>query len=205
MKLQARANTQYAALDDGTAGEGLAIFFSQSATDVNRWRIDVHAKLDTGAELLVGTFYISPPITTTPIGPLTRQVAAAVCPGAITWSVYATAFGNDGGTPATETADITLISSKCCTAPVGVTRVGERYGYHAGVVGGVLATVTPLPGQIVTRVSATATAAGAVALAGGQTIVVPNGTSVALEPKAPIVLGIQFLNVDYVIEYLESA
>ena len=209
MKLQARAGTQYAALDDGTAGEGLAIFFSQRAGDANRWRIDVYAKLDTGAELLVGTFYVSPPAVSNPPGALTRQVAATVCPGAITWSVFATALGESiGSPPNTETADIILISSKCCTAPVGVSRVSERYGYHAGAAT-VGQTLNLLPGQTVTRINAVGTGGGGtVTINGGAAIAVPTNIGMALEPKAAIPFGaavIAFTNVDWSVEYLESA
>lgn len=207
MKLQAKAGSQFATIDGGEVGEGLAIFFSQDATTSVRWRLEVSASLDDGSERLVGSFYVSPPLATNPLGALTRQVAAAVCPGAKSWSVVCYAAGGPIAAPE-QGASIELASSKCCTAPVGLSRVSERYGYYAGVVGGVAASINLLPGQTVTRISATATGAGFVTIGAGQTVLVPVGTSAVLEPRAPIpqiVAAISFTNVNYVVEYLESA
>ena len=208
MKIQAKAGTQFAALDDSSAGEGLAIFLSQSDKDTVRWHFEVMAKLDTGAELIVGSFDVSPPLATTPIGNLTRQVAAAVCPGAISWSVTVKAAIGSVAAP-TETADLTLISSKCCTAPVGVSRVAERYGYIAGSAASATALVNLFAGQVVTKIIAIGLAGGGtVIVAGGPGIPVPAGAQVVLEPKAPIPFGtavLSFTNVVYVVEYLESA
>ncbi len=215
MKVQAKAGSQWARLDDSDAGEGLAIFFSQSESDTVRWRFDVYAKVDNGAELLVGWFYVSPPSATDPIGPVTRQVGAAVCPGAITWSVCASpALGSVSAT--NESNNITLVSSKCCTAPVGVTRVGERYGYLADTSPGATQVVsTILPGRTVTAISAFGLAGGGtVQINSGPTITVPSGVGLNLEPKALIQKvdastgaspTISMTNVDWVIEYLESA
>lgn len=205
MKVQSKGNNNFAALDDSTAGEGLAIFFSQSEGDVTRWRIDVYARTNAGRDMLVGFFFVSPPSATSPSGETTRQVAAAVCPGAKTWSAVASPA--DGTQAATqESADITLISSKCCTAPVGVTRVGERYGYLSGVaIGPVVRTM--LAGQTITKIIAHSTGAGQIQLGSGAAITVVTGSDIILEPKAPVSpgTGITLTNVNYVIEYLESA
>jgi len=215
MKVQAKAGTSFARLDDGNAGEGLAIFFSQSESDEVRWRFDVYAKVDTGAELLVGWFYVSPPSATDPVGPLTRQVGAAVCPGAITWSVAVSpALGSQSANP--ESNDIALVSSKCCTAPVGVTRVGERYGYLADTAPGITQTIlTILPGRTITSIAAVGLAlGGTIQINGGPTITIPAGSGFSLEPKALIQKldgavnpspTIAFNNVNWTIEYLESA
>src|SRR3954469_22333710 len=152
MKLQAKASAQFATIDGGDVGEGLAIFFSQDQGATTRWRLDVSASLDDGSERLVGTIYVSPPSATTPIGALPRQVAAAVCPGAKSWSVLCSPA--NGPIAATEEcASIELASSKCCTAPVGLTRVSERYGYKAAVTAGAT-NYTFLPGQTITRIIA---------------------------------------------------
>ncbi len=204
MKIQAKAGATFARLDDSDAGEGVAIFFSQKETDAVRWQFDVYAKVDTGAELLVGTFFVSPPSITTPPGATTRQVGAAVCPGAKTWTVCAyPAAGPQAVT--NETANITLTSSKCCTAPVGVSRVGERYSYRAGNSPAVFAV---LPGRVVTRIYAQSTGAGTVTVgAGSDVITVPVGTILVLEPKAPIPANTQisFVNINWTVEFLESA
>lgn len=209
MKLQAKAGSQFAALDDSDAGEGLAIFFSQSDTDTTRWRLEVSATLDNGAEKLVGFFYVSPPNATTPLGTLTRQVAAAVCPGAKSWSVMCRPSGGPIAA-AEQTADIELASSKCCTAPVGVTRVGERYGYMAGVVPNVVTSFAVLPGQTITRIVANNNTGvlGSISINGGGSIPIPTGTSITLEPKGVIPPGpaaLTFLNAEWVAEYTESA
>lgn len=208
MKLQAKAGAQFAALDDETAGEGLAIFFSQGLADIDRWKIEVYAKLSTGQELLVGFFFVSPPSATTPKGPPTRQVAAAVCPGAKSWSVVVSpVVGSQAAS--TETADITLISSKCCTAPVGVTRVNERYIYRAGsaIPGPVALTIEA--GKTIKSWSAIAagTGAGSIQLGTGNTIPLPNGDSVSADPniQLPDTDTLTFTNVDYFVEMLESA
>lgn len=207
MKVQSKAGTNFAALDDSSAGEGLAIFFSQSASDNTRWRFDVYARLNTGQDLLVGFFYVSPPNATNPVGPLTRQVGAAVCPGAVTWNVVASP-GAGSQAASQETGDITLISSKCCTAPVGVSRVGERYGYSAGAGN---AAIPVVQGQTITGISAVGlTGGGTVVLGPGNTITVPAGVGMSLEPQALIQLPVSsplivFTNVDWVVEYKESA
>jgi len=210
LKLQAKAGSTYCALDDDTAGEGLAIFFSQSAKDTARWRFDVYAKLNTGQVLLVGFFYVSPPSATDPIGELTRQVGAAVCPGAKSWTVIASPVGGPQAV-VNETADITLISSKCCTAPVGVSRVSERYGYRANTTPGGGQSTQILFGMTVTGVSAFGlTGGGTIVLGSGNTITVADGAGANLEPKALIRLptttpSITFVNVNWILEFLESA
>lgn len=205
MKVQAKTGTTAARLDDSDSGEGLAIFFSQAKADTVRWRFDVYAKVDTGAELLVGFFYVSPPSVTTPTGEVTRQVGAAVCPGAKSWTVMVSpALGSQA--VSNECADINLVSSKCCTAPVGVSRVGERYSYIASDVSPSFHTV--LAGQVITRISAHGVGAGTIQIgSAGPLIRVANGADVVLEPKAPIQPGtpITFTLVTYLIEYLESA
>ncbi len=203
MKVQSKAAAQFCALDDCTAGEGLAIFFSQGLTDVTRWKFEVYAHLDTGQDLLCGSFFVSPPNATNPVGAPTRQVGAAVCPGAQSWQVIVSAAAGSQSAEQ-ESADITLTSSKCCTAPVGVSRVGERHGYLAG---GISASFNLFPGRTVTRISATGTPGGSMQFNGGDIINVPAGLTVVLEPKAPMLLGplLTFTNVTWLVEYLESA
>lgn len=215
MKVQAKAGAVFARLDDSDAGEGLAIFFSQKASDEVRWRFDVYAKLDTGAELLVGWFFVSPPSATDPIGPVTRQVGAAVCPGAKTWSVCVSPALGSQVVP-NESADISLQSSKCCTAPVGVTRVGQRYGYLADNASGVTQLVNSIfPGRTVTSIAAVGLAGGgSVQINAGPVITVPVGVGFNLEPGAVIQKidastgaspVISMTNVVWAIEFLESA
>lgn len=205
MKIQAKAGPQFAAYDDESAGEGLAIFLSQRAQDTVRWRIEVYAILNH-AELLVGVFYTSPPLATNPNGSPTRMVAGAVCPGAISWKVMVSAAEGWQNAPQ-ETADLTLASSRCCTAPIGVTRVGERYAFATGAGSG--STLTLKPGQTVKSLSAIATTGAASVQIGftGGTIIIPNGVRVEFGPMpnlAPEAL-ITFANVDWVVEFLESA
>lgn len=215
MKVQAKAGATWARLEGSNSGEGLSIFFSQSENDEVRWRFDVYAKLDTGAELLVGWFYVSPPSATDPKGPQTRQVGAAVCPGAKTWSVCVSpALGSQ--VVLNETADISLHSSKCCTAPVGASRVGERYGYLAGTATGITQLVNSLlPGRTVTSIAAVGlTGGGTVQINAGPVITVPEGVGMSLDPRALIQKidastgsspVITMTNVVWVIEFLESA
>lgn len=211
MKIQSKSNSQFAALDDDTAGEGLAIFLSQDSGDFQRYYIEVYAKTNS-QDSLVGSFYTSPPRCTTPGGPQSRQVAAAVCPGAQSWNVLIR--GVIANNPP-ETADITLTSSKCCTAPVGVTRVGERYRYDAGGGLGASSRIM-LPGQVVTRVIASARAAGpgTFDVGSGEAIIhVEAGHTYVLEPKAPLsafdfaggFFAFHFTDLDWVIEMKESA
>lgn len=207
MKVQAKGAPATVYLDDGDAGEGLSIFLSQDLESVTRWHFEVYAKLDNSSELFVGDFLTTPPDGTTPAGRPTRMVALAVCPGAVNWSVivYPEA-GSEAAEP--EVCNVTLASSKCCTAPVGVTRVGERYSYRAGAAPGP-AVFTVLPGRVVTRIQALALApGGSVQLsAGDDLITVATGTTLVLEPKAPLPAGnqITLTNVNWSIEYLDSA
>ena len=207
MKIQAKAPNNIAFLEDSDSGEGLAVFFSQGVNDTQRWRLDILARLDTGADILVGIVYVSPPTATNPSGVPTRQVAAAICPGAKSWSVITKPSLLTGQEATSECAQIELASSPCCTSPVGVNRVNERYGYASGNAGGGSSIYQVLPGQTITRIEAHGTAAGSILFSGGNTIVVANGQVVVLEPKALIEpnTNITFTNVSFLIEYKESA
>ena len=206
MRINSKGNTQYAAFVGDGSGEGLAIFLSQNGHDVTRYRFLVMARIDEGT-YQVGTFYSSPPNATAIPGRLSRMVAAAVCPGATSWSVEITAVDIENDiTP--ETADVILTSSPCYSSPVGVSRVSERYGYFAG------SAVVPEdmnipPGQTVTGIGAVGLAGGGtITIAGGVTVTVPDGVGVSLSPGAAIPFGIaaiHFVNVDWVVEFLESA
>jgi hypothetical protein len=207
MKIQARAGSTSLYLDDSNAGEGLSIYLSQSSDAQARWNFEVYAKLDSGENYYVGQFDTTNPGGTTPPGKPTRLVAIAVCPGATSWSVIVTPSVGAQAAP-NEVANVTLSSSKCCTAPAGLQRVGERYSYRAGVaVGAVPFIVTP--GRVITRITALGVApGGSVQLGTGEDIVtVPAGVTVVFEPKAPLFSSahITLTNVNWQIEYLDSA
>jgi len=189
--------------DGAEAGEGLAIFFSQGPVDVGRYRFLVRAITSQGTYDM-GEFYTSPPGATAIPGRLTRMVAGAVCPGATSWNVHVSCVPSPE-TPADETAEVTLTSSKCCTAPIGVTRVAERYAYHAGSG---TSTFTVRAGMRVTGIAVVGlTGGGTITIAGGDAITVPVGVGMNLEPGGVIApnSAIVLTNVDWVIEYLESA
>lgn len=200
MRINSRARTQLATFDGLGAGEGLAIFLSQGPNDTARYRFTVKA-MNSQMTLQVGEFYTSPPNATLPNGGLSRMVAAAICPGAESWAIEITCVNPSGD----ETADVTLLSSKCCTSPVGVSRVGERYQYVAGTV----TTSFPVPpGRTVKSFGAIAGAVdGSVEVGPGDLINVPAGTSVQGTPGAAFigVTQLAFTNVSYFVEFLESA
>ncbi len=200
-RVNSKGNVQRLTFDGSDAGEGLSIFFSQNGDSAARWRCLVQAFLGEGV-YDVGEFYISPPLATVRPGRLSRMVAGAVCPGATSWSVELSAVPDTEGLIPAETGDVILGSSKCYSAP-GVNRVAERYAYHAGVNG----NFTVLPGMKVTGIAGISTGAGTIVIAGGNTITVPNGTSANLSPEGSIAPNsvIAFTNIDWVIEYLESA
>lgn len=203
MRINSLAGVQRAAFDDADAGEGVAIFFSQNGDSVCRYRVLVQAMIDEGVYDM-GEFYISPPLATARPGRLSRMVAGAVCPGATSWAVEVSAVEADVPIPP-ETAEVILASSKCCTSPIGVTRVGERYNYKA--LNGTGNFVVQ-PGMVVTGIATTGLSGGGTwSIAGGDSIAVPAGSSVNLAPEVPLSPGsfIAFVNVDWVIEYLESA
>lgn len=209
MRINAKAGTQHATTEGGHPGEGLAVFFSQNPADVGRYRFSVSAITDQGT-LLVGTFYSSPPSATSPTGQLTRMLAGAVIPGATGWAVDVACM--NPATAGDETADIILVSSKCCTGPIGVSRVNQRYLYYAGSAIPGPTTIQILAGQVIKSWAATAPGAiGAVTLnfvSTGNTIIVPAGLSVSAEPGNQFLgnsQSITFTNVDYFIEILESA
>jgi len=208
MKLQAKAGSQFAYLDDGDQGEGLAIFLSQSATDTTRWKLEVYAKLDNGAELLVGTFYTSPPIATLPVGSLTRLVAIAAVPGVAKWSVCARPAGGPVAA-AQESADLTLTSSHAWPGPSGVVRAGERYAYTTDHGGGGGSSFTVLPGQRV--ISWTCQSDGGLAalqISGGLTAVIPIGAKLEGSPDGaamPPGTVFAYTNAYFFCELAESA
>lgn len=205
MRINSKAGVQRAAFDGASAGEGLSVFFSQNGNSTARYRALVRAMLSEG-EFDVGEFYISPPVVTTGVaGRLSRMVAAAVCPGATSWSVEISAVPAPDTIPE-ETADIILSSSKCCTAPVGVTRVGERWDYNAGS-GGTQSFVA-YPGRRVTRVTGYGLGGGgSIQVPTRPLITVPAGVSVELDPQGAMIPNATFTltNLDWVVEFLESA
>ena len=210
MKVQAKGAPATVYLDDGDAGEGLSIFLSQDLESVTRWHFEVYAKLDNSSELFVGDFLTTPPDGTTPAGRPTRMVAFAVCPGAVNWSVivYPEA-GSEAAEP--EVCNVTLASSKCCTAPAGVTRVGERYSYRSGdtASGSSGLTFTVLPGRVITSIGVIGKAPGGTVQLGigNDVITVPTGMTLNLEPQAPMGPGtvISFTDALWTIEYKDSA
>jgi len=210
MRINSGTQVQHATFDGDRAGEGLAIFFSQGPLDVARYRFQVKAITDQGA-LQVGVFYSSPPSATTPTGPLTRAIAMAVCPGANSWAVDVLRVDAPvEGVLTQETSDLILTSTKCCTAPVGVTRVGERYIYGAGDSLGGADTVTVPFGRRIKSWTAVASGGtdGAVQMPSGTgaIIAVPAGFSANAEPGVfNTIETIVFTNVEYFIEYLEGA
>lgn len=201
-RLNSKGNSQEVAFDGSDAGEGLAIFFSQPGDAVTRWRFLVKAMIGEGV-YDVGEFYSSPPLATARPGRLTRMIAAAVCPGATSWVVQASAIPiAEVITP--ETAEIILSSSKCYSQ-VGVTRVGERYAYHSGTG---TQNFTVLAGMKITGIAAIGIGAGGtVVIAGGDTVTIPTGMGANLAPESSIAPNsiIAFTSVDWIIEYLESA
>lgn len=208
MRINSLAGVQVASLEQDDSGEGLSIFFSQGGDSVVRYRFRVKARIDEGI-FDMGEFFSSPPGATSPIpGSLSRMIAGAVCPGANGWSVEVTPVGIDGEQPAPETAEIILASSRCCTAPIGVSRVSERYAYESADNEGISTNFIVLPGMKVTGIAAYGyTGGGTVVISSGDIILVPDGISVNLEPKGVIQPNtrIELNNVNWVIEYLESA
>lgn len=205
-RVRATAGTQHATFDGKEAGEGLAIFLSQKPTAVSRYRFSVKAITDQGT-LQVGEIYSSPPTATNPPGPPSRMIAGAVCPGATSWAVDVTCAD---ASPADEGATVVLTSSKCCTSPIGVSRVQERYLYVSNSVTGGSQTFPIPPGRRLKSWSAVASGVGdgAVTLSNntGTPITVSAGYSVSGEPGNFIGLeSITFANVVFFIEYEESA
>ncbi len=193
-------------IDTEEAGESLSIFLSQQNDALARLRFEVYAILSSGGDLLVGSFFTSPPQATDPQGPPTRMVAYAVCPGAIGWVVYSSLAEPTVNKPGSESYGVDLGSSKGYSAPCGVYRVGQRYSYYAGATTDTSYTV--VPGQKILSWSATAPSAdGTVVLGTGRTIQVPKGQSVQAEPGSGLLMSESFIftNVDWFIEFLESA
>lgn len=208
MRINSRGGTQEAALDDADSGEGLAIFFSQGGESVARYRFQVRAVIDEGFAYDVGEFYSSPPTASDPPGRLSRMIAGAVCPGAIGWRVSITPIAETGEELPEETANVVLASSKCCTSPLGVSRVSERYAYVADEALARTDSIVITPGKTVTGIAAIGlTGGGTITINGGDAIIVPEGISANPEPMSPLPPNsvIEFDNVDYILEYLESA
>lgn len=203
MRINSKLGTQYAAFDGVGAGEGLSIFLSQNADATARYRFVIKAMLGEGL-YDVGEIYSSPPSVTNPKGKLSRMIGGAICPGATSWGVEVSAVADSEGNIAAETAEVILASSRC-QSPIGASRVGERYAYHANTG---TQNFTVLAGMRITGIAGIGlTGGGNIVIAGGDTITVPEGISANLEPGAIIVPNsiIAFTNLDWGIEYLESA
>ncbi len=200
--VKALAKNQSVYLDDATLGEGLSIFFSQNPDDTMRWRLIVYAITDQSPQA-VGEIFVSPPTATSPPGLPSRMVGAAVVPGVTGWRVECLCLGDLNGQLADTNSDIMIVSSKCCTAPVGLSRVGERYGIYSD--NGATFGFTVLPGQTITRITGIATGAATIQIEGQPLIHIPNDAYITLEPKAPIVGDITLTNLSWTIEFLESA
>lgn len=206
-RLSSNVRVQSVGYDSSEAGEGLAIFFSQNGNDVGRWRFLVKARLDEGL-IQVGEFYSSPPNSASPSTNLSRMIGGAICPGARSWTVDVSCIsGADENLPPTEeTPEIILASSKCCSAPIGVSRVNERYAYAAG--SGAISTFSVRAGMKITGIAAIGTGGGgAIQIGSGASVIVPANISANLSPESVIAPNTNIIlsNVDWVIEYLESA
>lgn len=204
MRINSKAGVQFAALDDADSGEGLAIFLSQGGDSVCRYRFLIKARIGDGT-YDVGEFYSSPPLATTVPGRPSRMIAGAICPGAEAWSIEVSAVGDEDDEIVAETANVVLSSSRCCANP-GVNRVGERYQYATGT--GASSNFLVLAGMKVTGISAFGlTGGGLVIIGSGDTIIVPEGVGANLAPQASISpnTSIDFTDVDWIVEYLESA
>jgi len=211
VRIESKTRVQHASYDSSDAGEGLAVFFSQDGACEARYRCLVKA-ITTGGTFDMGEFYISPPTATQIPGRLSRMVAAAICPGAIGWAVDVSCIPSlieDELVLPSETAEIILASSHCCGSPMGVHRVSERYKSFTGVSAGGSDTFTVLAGMKITGIAALGlTGSGSVSYSDlTGTITVPEGLSVNLAPEGSLSPNcvITLNNVDYVIEYLESA
>ena len=104
-------------------GDSLSIHLTQQADSDNAWTflVDVH--------LAQGKFRLGQFTTLTPSSgePASRAVALATCPGAIGWSVQVTCPDNDA------IAGVTLDSSMCCTAAIGVEPITQTATPGTGV------------------------------------------------------------------------
>jgi len=202
--INSKGGTQELSFDGESAGEGLAIYLSQQQADVGRWRFQVYALTDQGP-LYVGEIYSSPPgAVAQPPSALTRLIATAVVPGTRSWQVLVSCIGAPD-IPRDESADVILSSSKCYMAPAGLSRVGQRYKYSSNSG---TQNFTVLPGMVVTGIAALGLGGGGqVTVNLMDTITVPASFSIALAPEAPIAPNsvIAFTNVDWIVEYLESA
>jgi len=205
MRINARAGVEHAAFDGAQAGEGLAIFLSQEAGSVARYRFLIKGMTGDGL-YQVGILFSSPPNATAPLpGPLTRMIGGAVCPGVTSWAVDVSCVNTD--VPA-ETADIVLASSKCCSSRLGASRVNERYAYASGGGAGVT-TLNILPGQTLKSWGAVASFGvdGGVTLGTGATVTVPNGFTSSGTPDDAVLrtVTLAFSAVDWFVELAESA
>lgn len=206
MRINSRLR-ESATFDGAGAGEGLAVFFSQGGEAEARYRFIVRAITSQGT-FDVGEFYSSPPSATSIPGKLTRMIAGAVCPGVQSWEVEISAVpSNDEGTIPPETAEVILTSSRCCYQ-AGVQRVAERYAYISGNSLSASAVFKVRAGMRITGIAAFGLpGGGTVTIGGGSTITVPDGISIGLQPEGSIPpnANIVLSNVDYVVEYMESA
>jgi hypothetical protein len=206
LQLQSRASNQTAYFDGDKVGDALSIFFSQNAECVGRWRLTIKA-ITSQSSMIVGVLFVSPPSATNPHGMTSRMVGAAIVPGVVGWEVDCICVGGgEGGSVPDESANVMLLSSQCCTAPVGVSRVGERYFYATGPG----ASYVVQPGQRVKSWTVSAAAAvGSVSINGASAIVVPANTTLVGRPESslPMIESFAFTGVglNWFIELLESA
>lgn len=206
-------------LDDSDSGPGLSLWISETLDTNARWRFRVECQTDSG-KFRVGTVYSSPPRITNPIGPLTRLFAIATVPGAKAWFVEVAMMNPDeetqwvDGGPTIlaklQSIDVQLASSDYGPGIPGLKRVGERYTYMAGAIGGGPTPVGVLYGQTVTSWSAIANngVPGTVAIGGNSNITIPIADAVEGTPTKESLNGpfnFNFSNVAYYIEYLEGA
>lgn len=206
MRINSKSGTQYATFDGSAAGEGLAIFLSQNGDSAVRYRFLVKAMIGEGV-YDIGEFYSSPPLSTAIPGRLSRMIAGAVCPGTTSWGVQISAVPDVNNNIPAETAEIILASSRCCTSPIGVSRVSERYQYAAGSTGAT-DNFLVLAGMKITGISAIGLIGGGTVVIGSDnTITVAEGVGINLAPEASISPNTTILlsDVSWVIEYVESA
>ena len=101
--------------DPKLVGDSLSIHLAQQGGSSAVWTLDVWV------QIAQGEFFVGRIVTTAPSAGNnpSRTVGIATIPGAIGWSVQATCPTDD------EAADLTLQSSRCCTAAIGLIKIGS--------------------------------------------------------------------------------
>lgn len=203
LPLQAQQPVTSGLIAEAKDASRVVLSLSEDPATNAQWRIDLDAELSDGTRGRVGSLATRRPVDADGVG--SRIIGSATCPGAVRWHATVRQF-NTAGAGATA-----LLGAAAAPGPAEEPEVRPNRPY-AIAVGyetrtGLAGAEVIEAGRRITAITATvrlgAAADGTIAIPGSETITVPSGSSVTVEPNEDLIgpITITFTNTSaYVVE-----